>query len=208
MILGWKKEAERLRMVILSGGHQLARELGPGISRILEFFSRAAKSGDGRGLQAEIADLPQDEHKPLWEPIEVHGWKIQATMYLRDGQLWWLVHADRKNERVPSEKDVKFLDKVLEHLGAVLERHAIIGPRSSPAGEALLPFGWWTWRNTWPLYEIQVNKDKKRDQDKIRVVPLGTRETDGYTSLRAQDLAAGNDRLRGRKDDDAESESE
>jgi len=193
MDFGWRKKAEKLRMVILSSGHQLARELPLGISRMLEAFARVAESGDGTGLREELEAIPQDDHKPLWEPIEVHGWEIQATMYLRDGQLWWLVHADRKNGRSPSENDVKFLDKVLEHLGAVLDRHVIIGPRSSPAGEAPLPFGWWTWRNGGQLYEIQVNKDKKRDQDKIRIVPLGTRETDGYSSLRSQDLVSGGD---------------
>lgn len=189
MDFGWRKKAEKLRMVVLSGGHQLARELPPGISRILEVFARVAESGDGSRLQEEMAAIPRDDHKPLWEPIEVYGWEIQATMYLRDGQLWWLVHAVRKNEREPGANDLKILDKVLGHLGAEPDRHAIIGPRSSPAGEPLLSFGWWTWRNGWPLYEIQVNKDKKRDQDKIRVVPLGTRETDGYTALRAPDLA-------------------
>lgn len=190
MELGWAAKAERLRMVILSAGHQHARELPPGIARVLEVFARVAASGDGSGLQEELAAVPRDEHRPLWEPIEVHGWKIQATMYLRDDRLWWLVHADRKNGRAPSEKDLVFLDKVLDHLGAEPARHAIIGPRSSPPGRELLPFGWWTWQNRAQLYDVQVNKDKKHDRDKIRVVPLGTRETDGYTSLHVSDFAA------------------
>jgi hypothetical protein len=191
MDFGWRAKADRLRMVILSGGHQLARELAPGISRALEILSRVARTGDGRGLEEEMARLPQDAYKPLWESIAVHGWKIAATMYLRDGQLWWLVHATRKNERAPADKDLVFLDKVLDHLGAHPALHAIIEPRSSPAGAPRLPFGWWTWRNTEQLYEIQVNKAKKRDQDKMRIVPLGSRETDGYTTLRARDLAEG-----------------
>lgn len=190
MGFGWKTKAEKLRMVILSAGHQLAKELPPGISAILEIFARVAKSGDASNLQAELANVPPDEHKPLWEPIEVHGWTIEATMYFRDGQLWWLVHAIRKNAHAPTDKDISFLDKVLGHLGAEPDRHAIIGPRKSPPGEPPLPFGWWTWRNGWLLYEIQVNKNKKRDEDKIRIVPLGTRETDGYTSLPARDFAA------------------
>lgn len=187
MDFGWKKKAERLRMVILSCGHQLARELPPGISGVLEIFARVARTGDGRGLQEELARIPQDAHKPLWEPIEVYGWVIQATMYLRDGQLWWLVHAERKNGGEPSDKDSALLDKVLDHLGAVSARHMIISPRSSPPGEPPLPFGWWTWQNHWPLYDVQVNKDKKRDQDKIRIVPLGTRGTDGYQALLTDD---------------------
>jgi hypothetical protein len=63
----------------------------------------------------------------------------------------------------------------------------IIGPRSSPSGEPWLPFGWWTWQNRWPLFAIQVNKNKKRDQDKIRIVPLGTRETEGYQAIFVDD---------------------
>lgn len=181
--LGWQKKVEHLRMVILSGGHQVARELPPGILRVLEAFERAAKTGDGRGLQEEISGLPPDEYKPLWEPLDVYGWKLHATLYLRDGQLWWLVNAVRKNEAVPRDKEVAFLDRVLEHLGAVPGRHVIIGPRSSPPGEPALPFGWWTWQNRWPLYDVQVNKSSACDRDKIRIVPHGTRETEGYQDL-------------------------
>jgi hypothetical protein len=184
---GWKKQAERLRMVILSAGHQGAKELQPGISKIMTFFRRAAETGDGSMLQDEMERIPPDVEKPLWEPIEVHGWKIEATMYRQNGQLWWLLSARRRNERVPNDNDIVFLNKVLDYLGADPKRDMIIGPSSSPAGEPALPFGWWTWFNRHPLYEIQVNKDKKKDQDKIRIVPLGTRETDGYQSLDALD---------------------
>lgn len=183
MNFGWQKKVERLRRVILSGGHQVARELPPGISRILASLARVSETGDGMGLHEEISSLPQDEHKLLWEPLDVYGWRIHATLYLRDGTLWWLVHAVRKNEAVPRDKDVVLLDKVLDHLGAVPSLHVIIGPRSGPPGEPALPFGWWTWQNRWPLYDVQVNKCGPHDHDKIRVVPLGSRETDGYQSL-------------------------
>lgn len=189
---GWKAKSERLRMVILSAAHQMAKELPPGVSKMLAIFERVSKSGDGTRLQEEmdqIAHDHSDEPRPLWEPIEVHGWKIQATLCLKDGQLWWLVHAVRKNERAPSDKDVVFLDKILDHLGADPTRHMIIGPRSSPDGEPeLLPFGWWTWQNRGQLFDVQVNKNKKRDAEKVRIVPLGSRETDGYQSI-AADLA-------------------
>src|SRR4029077_19665041 len=118
MNIGWQKKAERLRRVILAGGHQIARELPSGVLRMLELFARAAKTGDGCGLQEEMTRLPPDEYKPLWEPMEAYGWKIFATLYLRDGNLWWLVHAVRKNEAVPSDKDIGLLDKILDHLGA------------------------------------------------------------------------------------------
>jgi hypothetical protein len=190
MDFGWKKKAELLRMAVLSGGHRLAKELPPGIVRTLAILGRVAKSGDGTGLQEEMDVIHKDyanEAKPVWEPAEIYGWKIEATLYLSNGQLWWLVHASRHSEKAPSDKDVAFLDKVLDHLGADPKRDMIIGPSSSPAGEPALPFGWWTWFNRSSLYEIQVNKHKKKDKDKIRVVPLGTRETDGYQSIDAID---------------------
>lgn len=188
MDFGWKKKAEQLRMVILSGAHhQLAKELPPGMLKILALFERVHRSGDGSHFQEEFADVEVDDaERPIWEPLEIYGWKIEATLYLQNGQLWWLVHAVRRNERSPTEKDVALLDKILAHLGADPKRDVIIGPGSGPANEpGLLPFGWWTWFNTGQLYEIQVNKDKKKDKEKIRIVPLGARETDGYQSLDA-----------------------
>lgn len=176
---GWKNKAERLRMTILSAGHQPAKEMPVGIFKILDLFRRVAQTGDGSTLQEEMNRIEPDVETPLWEPIEIHGWKIKATMYLQDGQLWWLVHASRRSERSPSEKDIVFLDKILDHLGAQPKRHMIIGPTSSPPGEPALPFGWWTWLNREPLYEVQVNKGKK-GLEMMRIVPLGTRPSDGY----------------------------
>lgn len=178
MEFGWKAKAEHLRMVILSSAHQIARELPSGLARALEIFAR------GRSIAEALSDLPLDEHKPHWALIEVHGWKIKATMYRRDHQLWWLLRASRKNKRAPSEKDVVFLDKILGHLGAEPDHHEIIGPRTVVVEDGRTPpVGWWTWRNGWLLYEVQVNEAKKRDQDKVRVVPFGTPETDGYVRL-------------------------
>jgi hypothetical protein len=187
---GWRKKVARLQMVVLACAPQLARELPPEVARILDLFARAAVSGDARELQREFADLraiEQDAAKLLWEPVEVYGWRIYATMYLCEEKLWWLIHATRQNEQVPSDKDVLFLDKVLERLGAEPRRHMVIGPTSAPVGEPRLPFGWWTWQNVAALYEVQLNKHKVRDADKIRIVALGSGETDGYRTL---DLAA------------------
>ena len=186
MEFGWKKKAERLKMVILSAAHRGAKELPPGVRKGLAIFRRAAETGGASGLEEECDQIERDygdEKKLTWEPIDLYGWNIVATMYLQDGQLWWLAHAVRKNEKSPSDKEVAILNKVLEHLGAQPKRHVIIGPGSSPAGHEVLPFGWWTWQNRDLLYDIQVNKDKKRDRDKIRIVPLGTRATDGFETL-------------------------
>jgi hypothetical protein len=185
MDFGWKKKAELLRRVVLAGGHQIAKELSPGIVAILDLFKRTATTGDGSNLKEEfdrICVVHAGESQPLWEPVDIYGWKIQATMYLQHGQHWWLVNAARRNEKEPSEKDMAFLDKVLEHLGADPKRDTIIGPRSSPSGEPRLIFGWWTWFNRWPLYEIQTNK-AKRGKARMRFVPHGTPASDGYQAV-------------------------
>jgi len=180
--LGWKKKADRLKMTILSAGHQMAQELPPGLMRLLELFARAVRTGDGSGLQEEIDRVPPDERKLLWEPVEIYGWKIQASMYKEGGQLWWVLHATRRDERVPSEKHVVMLDKILEHLGADPVRDAVIAPRTRPPGADFVPFGWWRWFNRWPLYEVQVDKDRRK-KEMIRIVPLGSPATDGYQTV-------------------------
>ncbi len=183
---GWKKKAELLRGVLLSGAHQLAKDLPPGFAKFLETFRQVAKSGDERYLE-DLAHLDRDypdEPRPRWEPAEIYGWKIAATGYLQRGQLWWLLHAIRHDGKDPSAKAIAVLDKVLDHLGADPKRDMIIGPYSGPADEpGLLPFGWWTWFNRSPLFEVQINKHKKKAKDMLRIVPLGEPETDGYQSL-------------------------
>ena len=184
MSFGWKAKVRYLQTVLLSGGHQLAKDLPPGFAQLLALFRAAAKSGDGSRLVEEMARLDRDfpdEPKPLWELVEICGWKIGATFYLEHGQLWWLLHAVRSDEQEPRAKDIAFLDKVLELLGADPKRDLIIGPRSSPAGESALPFAWYTWFNHSPLSEIQTKGWKHTA--KVRIVPLGSPETDGYRAL-------------------------
>lgn len=185
MKFGWQKKVEFLRVTLLSAGHQVAKELPPGMTRILEIFRQVARTGDGSTLQAEISAIPLDAEKPLWEPIEVHGWSIQGTLYWNNGQLWWLLHAERRDESAPSEKDSKFLDRILDYLGADPKRDMIIGPSSSPAGEPLLPFGWWTWFNQKPLCEIQVKGQGRKA--KMRIVPLDTPASDGFVRIDVTD---------------------
>lgn len=82
---------------------------------MLAAFGRFAACGERADLQqslSKIGTIPVDS-KPIWEPMEVYGWKVDATMYRRDEQFWWLVHAERKNETEPRNKDIAVLDKVL-----------------------------------------------------------------------------------------------
>jgi hypothetical protein len=181
---GWKKAVAQLKMVILSGAHAVAKELSPGLAQMLVLYRDAAVTGDLTGLEQLVAqDRAIFQPEPLWEPADVHGWTIRATLYRQDGDLWWLVHAIRKNHRSPSDKDILFLNKVLEHLGAQPTRHEIIGPNGhGQANDGAMPFGWWTWKNQGQLYDIQAHRTDKKNP--IRIVPLGTRPTDGYESLR------------------------
>lgn len=180
-MFGWKKKAERLRMVILSAGHQFAKEISPELNGMLEYFRQVSKSNEANGGDVAKPSLGDaSKQKLVWEPIDLYGWDIQSTMYLLNGQLWWLTRAIRKNEKSPSESDLKILDKVLAHLGADSVRDALIGAGNRSPHD--LPFGWWTWFNRMPLYEIQINKDKAKDKEKIRIVPLGEAESDGYNT--------------------------
>jgi hypothetical protein len=187
MFGGWQKKALTLREVLLSAGHQVARELPSSISTMLELYREAAKTGDLTQLEAFIAE-PRDEKesKPMWEPASIYGWEIQATFYRLDGKLWWLVRAERRGGREPTEKDIGMLDKVLDLLGAQPMRDMVIGPRSNCASDGFLAFGYWTWPNRHQLNEIQV-KGKKGQDITMRIVPHGTRPTDGYESV---DLSA------------------
>lgn len=182
---GWKKKAEILRVTIISAGHRIAKPLSPKFERILDLFGQAAKTGFVDDLAAELAseqDKVTDLDRPLWEPAEIYGWKFQATLYRKDEKLWWLVHASRQSPEPPSDKHIAFLNKVLEHLGAQPERHAIITPSHPPPGQDRLPFGWWTWQNHHDLMDIQVNK-AKRGKDMLRFVPAGSRGSDGYETV-------------------------
>jgi hypothetical protein len=204
---GWKKKANQLSGVLLSFAHQMAKELAPAFEKILDLYRELdLNKGRGEAYQSDFqkrmdqcASTLTDADRPLWEPIEIHGWKIEATLYLKNGQHWWLLHAVRKRETSPSDNDLVFLNKVLEHLGCDPERNMIIGPktkawaamadddaheeRRAHGRDDHMPFGWWTWCNRAPLFEVQVNKDKKNKKDMLRFVPLGTPEADGYVRM-------------------------
>jgi len=189
MKFGWKSKVDKLKMIVLSAGHQVAKELAPGIARMLDLYHRAATTLDASTLAADMDALPtiDDQQKPLWEPMRVAGWNLQLTFYRKDDALWLLLHASLPAARAPSENEISMLERIVERLGALPDRHWIITPRTVPVGEPALPFGWWTWKNFDPLYEVQVNKSKKGTA-MMRIVPNGSRETDGYVSLN-KDLA-------------------
>ena len=187
MISGWKKKAEKLRMIILSA--DLDQPLSPAMAESFE-LQRGFRKGqiDLPRLQSEMARLqPQlKQWDGLWEPFSdmrgepqsVYGWMINATMYQLNDQNWWLVRAERKPSDKMPEKDVLMLSKVIEVLGGHIEHDALsVGALEDNALEGV-PF-MWTWFNQAPLYEVQVSKARKN----IRVVPRGAPESDGYVRM-------------------------
>lgn len=182
---GWKKKAEKLRMIILSA--EIDLPLPPELAHVFEVMRRFRKGqADTEALQRAI-DAPVEVPQWLWEPFSdmrgepqpIYGWMINATMYQLNGQNWWLVSAERRPSNTLPEKDMLMLGKVLDVLGGHIEHDALsIGALDDNAREGV-PF-MWTWFNQAPLYEVQVSKAKKD----IRIVPRGAPESNGYAKLK------------------------
>ncbi len=192
MFGGWKVKAATLKATCLVAGHQLAKEMPAPLQMILDIFAAAARSGDGQAfaeMRAKLDALPvlSDAERPIHEPASINGWDIQAMFVTKNGELWWVVHAIRKDEQVPSDKDMELLYHVLEVLGGT-PADAVIAPLSSPFTQNL-PFGWWTWRNVSPLMEMQF-KPEGKGKEITRVVRFGAPETDGYIRFSNEDRAA------------------
>lgn len=191
---GWQRKADVLRGVMLSAGHQLARPLDPGIQALMDAYRDAAKtSEDTPNLRQKLDTakglIENDPKSQIWEPVHdkrgepshIYGWHFNATMYLENDQLYWLLHAQRPRDAMPTDNELGFLRKVVEHLGADIVRDQIIGPWS-PNGDSR--FGWWTWFNQWPLVEIQSRKARPgATAPDLRYVPLGTPPSDGYERI-------------------------
>lgn len=178
---GWKKKAERLRMIVLSGAPLF--EIDPLMLRTLETMRRGLRGqASSDEFESTLTDLkaPENEPKPneprmVWEPIDLYGWNIAATMYLLDGKPWWLVRATHKKAE-PSTKEFNRVELVAEHLGADPRRDRIMNTTfGEPNGYGM----WWTWINQSPLYEIHTN-DTTKDW---RVVLEGTPTAPGYQRI-------------------------
>jgi hypothetical protein len=190
LVSGWKKKAEKLRMIILSA--EIDQPLSPELAENFDVMRQFRKGKiDFDQMQLAMAKLEQQSRaqsseKWLWEPFSdmrgepqsVYGWTINATMYQLNNQNWWLVRAERRPcDRIP-EKEVLMLGSVLDVLGGHIEHDALsVGELEDNMSEGI-PF-MWTWFNQAPLYEVQVSKAKKN----IRVVPRGAPESDGYTKM-------------------------
>jgi hypothetical protein len=189
-VSGWKKKAEKLRMIILSC--DLDQPISPEMAESFDLMRKVRKGQiDLEEFRRAEAKL-QPHLKPwegLWEPFSdmrgepqsFYGWAIEAAMCQLNDHNWWLVRAERMvrgADTLPG-KDVAMLGKVIEVLGGHIEHDALsVGELEDNALEGV-PF-LWTWFNQAPLYEVQVSALRKD----IRVVPRGAPESDGYIKMK------------------------
>lgn len=93
MDFGWKKKVERLRVIILSCAPLF--ELDPLTARTINTMRDATRlracreeiEGTIEALNEAQAGAVQAP-RTLWEPLELYGWRFEATMYLLDGKPW------------------------------------------------------------------------------------------------------------------------
>ena len=108
LIPGWKKKALKLRTIVLCSP---IVEMDPGGIELFDSM-RAFRRGtiDIFELQRRHAALPpKDTSQWLYEPLEVYGWNIHASLYGNKGKVHWLVSVARDGNKAPSEKELVIL---------------------------------------------------------------------------------------------------
>lgn len=182
----WRQKTRLLIGVMLVGGHQVAKPITPGLATMIDAMREFDRTKDFLALKSAVDSAPPPSGFALHEPADIGYWHLVAMMYLAvDGTLMWLLHATttRKSFKVTGG-DIALLEKIITMMEGDPVRHQLIGPRSAPAGESFVPFGWWTWPNKMSLLEMQINSSKSiKDKDVSRIVPRDTRESDGYTKI-------------------------
>lgn len=181
MFGGWRKKVDHIKMIVLSMG-DLVMEMPPDVRIRFDVMRRMFHEG----REPTEAEMALTEHgksnnpDQLWEPVDLYGWHIQATMYLLDGKAWWMVGATRKPDDLPSEKDMAWLQKIVDRLGGDLKRDLLADVIAhSGIADAHI---WVTWINQAQLFEVQINPNFK-DKRSIRIVPLGMAESNGYRRI-------------------------
>lgn len=137
----------------------------------------------------QAASVELSDMRVMWEPVHtkkgeetlVFGWNVQATMYLSNGQPWWLVRASRAG--APSEQDEAALDRIIEHLGGDPNRDLITGiPGEDAADRHEI---WLTWFNQLPLIDMLYHRNAKHvsPDKRMLIVPRGAPEREGYERM-------------------------
>jgi hypothetical protein len=176
---------DKLRLIVLSSAPLF--EIPAEINATLDIWRQLTR-GTISEEEAEVAiqrlgapDLAA--MKILWEPlsdsvgelIAPQGWNVTATMYLLNGQPWWLVRADHARPSGPTRADDELLSSIVDRLGADPKRDLIMDMNFPEARWAR----YYTWFHSGPLYETHLNKTTVD----LRVVPAGTQPAPGYERL-------------------------
>lgn len=175
---GWLKKALHLRSIVLCSPLNKLPDTS------LDAFDAMRSFRRGTIGFVELKRRTQADHGPskpmLHEAAEIYGWNIQAALFDWNGVAWWLVSVARKN--TPTDKDRVILAKVLVTLGCDdPDRDALSVSDFDDVIAEGIPF-MYAWRNMLELQEVQIHK-MKRGKDMIRIVPRGSRASDGYESL-------------------------
>jgi hypothetical protein len=180
-LMSWEKKALMLRTVVLS--IPALQKLPVDVAERLDAM-RAFNRGTItiEELRGRLAALPKDSKQVamLHEPLDFHGWTVDASLIDHHDSAWWFVHATRK-VRTVSEGDKRWLFKVLGVLGCNPEADRVsLGDLETNVAESV-PYIY-MWPNTFERLEVQL---KKGD---MRVVPRGTRPADGFSRIDDADV--------------------
>lgn len=193
---GWLKKASKLRATVACIPDGEIKDLSPSMSDMIDAM-RAYRRGTitedeafRRCTAAELAGRAEPHIERLHEPADIYGWQIKATLVRWHDKVCWLVVVDRPS-RTCTGKDLAMLGKVMVALGSDDPKRDQVSVGGDPdelarRGSPII----FAWPNTDQLLDVHVNKEK-RGKDLMRIVPRGSRPTDGYENL--DDLAAAGD---------------
>lgn len=186
---------EKLRRIVLASAPLV--ELDPVVAQIFDLWRKLtrheiAEADAARQLQAwTTGDRTEAAWRQfIWEPLSDtvgdpilhYGWEINATLYLANGQPWWLVRANHNRARTgPSDNDKKQLAKVVERLGARDPARDLLYVMNH---EELRWAHYYAWFHHGPLLETHVNA-RTRD---LRIEEEGTPLADGFERVPRLDI--------------------
>jgi hypothetical protein len=181
---GWVKKALHLRTIVSCSPVVDIPLAELEFHDAMRDFRRGVITAEQMKERTENAAPPLVSKSLLFEPAEIYGWKIRASIYGREGKVWWLVGADRSTPA--TAKDKAMLVKILNVLGCDDPDRDQVSVNTI---DELLEHGvpiMYQWPNMIELNEVQVHPDaaKFKDVQKgMRIVPRGTRPTDGFQRL-------------------------
>lgn len=178
-LMSWQNKALMLREIVLAIP-ELQKMSEAGIDHIeaMRAFNRGTITAEE--MMARVTALPKDPTPPpmMHEPLEFHGWTVDATLIDYHGAAWWLVHVTRR-VRTANDGDKRWLFKVLAVLGCDPDNDRVsVGDLDDNVANEV-PY-LYMWLNTFPRLEFQFKDVKKGG---MRLVPRGTRPADGFVRL-------------------------